>query len=253
MKKNKISITIITFNEQDNIATCLDSVKNFSDEIVIVDSGSTDKTLQIAHKYDAKIFHRDFDSFSAQKNYADSKASGEWIFSIDADEIASKALSEQIPKAIKNNEIYGYLIPRNNIMLGSRIRYTRWAPDKHIWLYKKSFSKWTLGVHAEVEVEGKIGELSGPKIHKHNKSIEEFFSMLNRYTKAEALEHINQNRHFSFFSFFYEPTKSFVGRFILKFGFLDGWRGFMLSYLRAIYKLAKWVKIWESTRNLSHE
>src|SRR3989344_1136119 len=130
---NKLTSILITKNEEANIKRCLASIKDISDEIIIVDSGSTDKTLQIAKSFNAKIINKSFDNFASQRNFALSKAGNDWVLSLDADEEISQELREEISKAIETEKFDGYLIPRKNIIFGKEIKHTRWSPDKHIW------------------------------------------------------------------------------------------------------------------------
>lgn len=243
----KLSVCIITKNEEKDLGGCLESVKDLADEILVVDDGSTDKTVDIAKKFGAKIFERRLDNFASQKNFAVEKASGEWIFAIDGDEKCSKELAEEIRSRIADRELQidGYLMPRRNIILGAEIKHTRWAPDKHIWLWKKGKGKWVGKVHEEVEVEGKVGELVNAKIHYQYETVTEFFAMLNNYTEREAKEKVDHGEKFIYFQFFYAPLLSFFRRYIYKQGFRDGWRGFVLSYMMAIYRMTTWIKVWE--------
>lgn len=246
--KNSLTAIIITKNEEESISRCLKSV-SFVDEIVIVDSGSVDKTLEIAKKYDAKIFKKEFDNYASQRNYAISKANSRWILSLDADEEIPNALSTEIREAINNHNFDGYLIPRRNIIFGKEIKHTRWGPDKHVWLFKKDKGKFINSIHEEVHVNGKVGELVNAKLHHSHKNIYEFIEMLNNYTSLEAQELANKGVRFSCLKLFYFPLRSFFGRYFLKLGFLDGWRGFVLSYLRAIYQFTVWVKIWQMQKS----
>ena len=185
---NKLTSILITKNEEANIKRCLASIKDISDEIIIVDSGSTDKTLQIAKSFNAKIINKGFDNFASQRNFALSKAENDWVLSLDADEEISQELREEISKAIEAEEFDGYLIPRKNIIFGKEIKHTRWSPDKHIWLFKKSKSKFINSIHEEVAVDGHVGELKNPKIHYSHKNIHEFIKKINLYTDLEALK-----------------------------------------------------------------
>lgn len=244
MLKVNITVTVITLNEEKDLPSCLGSVAGLADEIVVVDSGSTDKTLDIAKKYQAKIFYRKFDNYSNQKNYAAAKASGEWMLSMDADEVITEELADEIKEAVKNKEYDAYLIPRKNILLGKEIKYTRWSPDKHVWLWKKMKGEWKGRVHEEVEVNGIIGELKNHKIHYSYKTVADFLEMMNSYTDLIAEEKILKGKKFSYLRMFIDPAVCFFRRFIYKKGFLDGWRGFVLSYLMAIYRLTVWIKVW---------
>lgn len=242
--KNSLSATVITKNEQEQIARCLSSVVGLADEIIVVDSGSKDKTLEIAEEFGAKIYKRVFDDFSSQRNFAISKATSKWVLSLDADEEIPKELAEEIREAINESSFDGYLIPRKNIIFGKEIKHSRWAPDRHVWLFKKSRGKFVNEIHEEVEVEGAVGELENAKIHYSHRNVSEFLEMMNAYTTREAEFKNKKNIKFSYLKLIYYPLRSFAGRYFLKSGYLDGWRGFVLSYLRAIYQFTVFVKLW---------
>ena len=162
--KVKLSAVVITLNEEKNLPRCLKSVKNIVDEIIVVDSGSKDKTIEVAKKFGAKVYLRKFDNFANQKNFATLKASGDWILSLDADEKISSKLADEIHSLISKGLLKNfdaYSIPRKNIIFGKFIKYTRWQPelDRHIWLWKRSKGSWVGDVHEEVKVEGNIGKL----------------------------------------------------------------------------------------------
>lgn len=250
--KGKLSVTIITLNEEKNLQRVLESVKNLADEIIVVDSGSRDNTVGIAKKAGAKVYKRRFDNYSNQKNYASSKATSEWILSLDADEVIPSKLAEEIKSKIEiqDAEVVGYLIPRKNIILGKFIKHTRWQPelDRHIWLWRKGKGKWVGDVHEEVKVDGKVGILKNAKVHYQYETIKEFMDMMNRYSEFEAVEKVKNGVKFSFFRFLFDPIYNFLVRYLYRFGFLDGWRGFFLSYLMAVYHIELWVKIWERQR-----
>lgn len=240
-----ISATIITLNEEENIKTAIKSIKDFVSEVIVVDSGSTDKTIEIAEELGAQIYHRKFDNFSNQKNWAVTKANGDWILSIDADEQIPQNLADEIKTAVKNTEYAGYLIPRRNFILGGEIKHSRWSPDLHIWLWKKNSGKWVGDVHEEVIVNGKIGQLKNPKINNQEESVSDFIRKNNLYSSLLAKEEYKKGIRFSFFRLFKDPIFEFLIRYLYKLGFLDGWRGFVLSYLMAIYKISVWIKIYE--------
>lgn len=245
-----LSVIIITLNEEKDLPKCLDSVKEIADEIVVVDSGSSDKTVEIAKKFGAKVFEKKFDNYASQKNFAMEKSSGEWIFSIDADEEGSPELCLEIKEVIKQSKFSGFSIPRKNIILGKFIRYTRWDPelDRHIWLWRKDKGKWVGDVHEEVEVEGAVGRLNNAKLHNQYETVSEFIGMMNLYSELEAKEKFREGINFSLFRLFWDPMYMFLLRFFYRKGFLDGWRGFVLSYLMAIYSLNVWIKIWQKDK-----
>jgi glycosyltransferase involved in cell wall biosynthesis len=243
----KLSVTIITLNEEKHIRKCIESVISIADEIIVVDSGSTDKTVEIARKLGANVYYRKFDNYGNQKNYASEKVKYDWILSIDADETLEENLIIEIKKAVENNDCEAYSIPRKNIIFGKFIRYTRWQPelDRHVWLYKKDKGKWVNEVHEEVQVVGRIGRLKNAKVHYQYETITEFLVMMNNYSSIEARENFKNGKSFSVISLLFAPLYNFMVRYFYRLGFLDGWRGFALSYLMAIYHVEVVVKIWE--------
>lgn len=240
-----ISVVLIILNEQAVIANAMESVKDLADEIVVVDSGSRDETLEIAKKYGAKIYFRKFDNFANQKNWAVSKAKGGWILSLDADEQIPDNLSGEIKKSIKNSQFNGFYIGRINFILGGEIKHSRWSPDEHIWLWKKDKGKWVGEVHEEVEVSGRVGRLKNKKLHYQVETVSEFIKKNDFYASVLSKSLFKNGIKFSILHFFYDPIFEFFLRYIYKFGFLDGLRGFILAYLMAIFKLSLWIKIYE--------
>lgn len=230
----KLSVTIITLNEEKGLPRCLGSVREVADEIVVVDSGSTDKTVEIAKKFGAKVFTRKFDNYANQKNYATAKTEGEWILSIDADEELSPELQQEIKNVLADSSRFSaYSMPRKNIILGKFIRYARWQPelDRHIWLWRRELGNWRGDVHEEVQVRGSVGKLKHAKVHYQYATVTEFMNMMNSYS---SLDKNHEN-----------PIYTFLVRYFYRLGFLDGIRGFVLSYLMAIYQVEVWVKCWE--------
>lgn len=240
-----ISATIITLNEEKNIKRALKSLEGLAGEIVVVDCGSTDKTISLAKEFDARIFFRKFDNFENQKNWAALKAKGDWILSLDADEEIPKELAEEIREAVRANKYAGYLIPRRNFILGKEIKHSRWSPDTHIWLWKKGFGIWKGEVHEEVKVNGTIGQLKNSKIHYSHETVSEIIKSNNFYSTLLAESLFKEKVKFSFFKMFWKAFFEFNVRFVYKFGFLDGWRGFVLAYLMAVYQLMVFIKLWE--------
>lgn len=240
---NNLSATIITLNEEDNIEECIKSIKELVDEIIVVDSGSKDKTVEKAKDLGAKVFFHEFVDYASQKNWAMNKALGEWIFSLDADERITPELGAEIKKVIAENNYSGFLMPRRNFILGGEIKFTRWSPDRHIWLWKKSFGKWVGDVHEEVVLEGQVGQLKAAKLHYSHRTVGEFLRSNNKYSTLAAKQLFKQGVNFSVFKMFKEAIFEFCVRYLYKKGFLDGWRGLVLSCLMAIYKLTVWIKL----------
>lgn len=240
-----ISAVIITLNEEKNIARAIKSLKNLADEIIVVDSGSTDKTKKIAKDFGARIFTHRFANFSSQRNWAVSKTKGEWVLSLDADEQIPESLAAEIKTAIKNTEYVAFLIPRRNFILGKEIKHSRWSPDLHIWLWKKDSGKWAGDVHEEVKILGRVGKLTNAKIHVQQRTMKDFISSNNFYSSLLSKDMYKRGVKFSFWRMFYDSLFEFLVRYIYKWGFLDGLRGFILAYLMVIYKISLWIKIYE--------
>lgn len=241
----KLSATVITLNEALNLDRCLGGLKKFVDEIVVVDSGSSDETVAIAKKFGAKVLVRKFSNFAEQKNYAMENTSGEWVLSVDADEEITDDLGSEIKVAIENDKYDGYLIGRRNFILGGEIKYSRWSPDRHIWLWKKDKGGWQGMVHEEVVVKGDVGLLKNSKIHNQDKTIEEFIAKNNRYSTLEAEKMFEQGQRFSWWKMIYEAAFEWFIRYIYKMGFRDGWRGLVLAKLMADFKREVWLKLLE--------
>lgn len=240
-----ISATIITLNEEDKIRQVIKSLKGLADEIIVVDSGSTDKTWAIVKDLGARAYYRKFDNFANQKNWAVSKAKGDWILAVDADEEIPVNLTEEIKEAVKSNHYAGYLIPRRNFIFKKEIKYSRWSPDTHIWLWKKDCGKWVGDVHEEVVVSGEVGLLKNSKIHNSHNTVSDFMKANNLYSALEARSLLKNNVKFSFVKMFWKAFFEFFIRFFYKKGFLDGKHGFILAYIMGIYKLTVWIKLWE--------
>jgi len=253
MTDTKLTVTVITLNEEKDLRRCLESVRDLADEIVVVDSGSTDKTVEIAKKYGAKVYHRDFDNYSNQKNYAVKKATGDWILSMDADEEIPPKLSKEIREAIGSDEFVAFNMPRRNIILGKFIKYSRWQPEfeRHVvWLFRKGKGKWVGDVHETVVLDGDVGRLKNAKVHYQYETVNEFMNMMNKYSELDAEQRIKNGLKFSFFRLIFDPVYNFLVRFFYRLGFLDRWRGFVLSYLMAVYHLELWIKVWEKERKV---
>lgn len=247
---NKLSVIILTKNEERMIAQAIKSIKNLSDDIVIVDSGSEDTTVTIAKKLGAHVFERNLDSFAKQRNFANTKTQNNWVLSMDADEEIPQALVEEIKSVLEKPEYEAYLIPRRNIIFGKEIKYTRWSPDAHVWLYNKESGSWEGDVHEEWVPKTSTGFLDNGKIHHSHENVFAFVEMLNRYTDIEAERLYKHGLRPGFLLMLFWCIRSFVGRFILKRGFLDGMHGFVLSILMSFYRFVTWAKVWErSQRN----
>jgi len=236
MVKTPLSVIIITKNEEKNLEKCLLSLRDLPSEIILVDSGSTDKTLEIAKKWQVKIFHKKFSGFGFQKNFALSKASYDWVLSVDADERMSKSLYLEIKKAL-NASFDGFYIPCLSNFLGKWIRHAGWYPQYKLRLFKKSKMKFEEKlVHEEVKPKGRIGYLKNPILHYSYPTLKEYLRKLEIYTALEAHPSLNPLNFWTVFNLFLKPVYRFSEMYIFNSGFLDGWRGFLLSILSSYYE-----------------
>jgi glycosyltransferase involved in cell wall biosynthesis len=241
--QNKISVVIITGNEENNIKACLESVL-WADEIIVVDSESTDNTVNIAKELTDKVFIRKWEGYAAQKTYALSLASNDLIFSLDADEIVTAELASEILSTSVDN-CNGFLIKRDNYFLGKLIKGSGWGNDWQLRLFKKSQAKLSERlVHEKFLVEGNISRLKNSFIHYSYTSIKDAISKINNYSTLEAIEKVNK-KTVNIFTLLLSPVFYFLHHFVIRMGFIDGWRGIIISYLHTITKLQVQFKILE--------
>ena len=242
----KITVAIITKDEERNIRDCLESVK-WADEIVVVDNGSTDRTLSICQEYGARIFQEEWKGYSGQKNSAIEKAGNEWVLNLDADERVSPELRQEMQKSLgENRDVDAFWIPRKNFFLGRWIRYCGWYPDLNLRLFRKSQGRFgERAVHERVEVQGKTATLTHPLIHKTYQSLSDFFVRMDRYSTLAAQEMQQEGREFRLLDVVFRPPFTFLQMYLLRAGFLEGYLGFVLSVLYSYYTFAKYIKLKE--------
>ncbi len=246
--REKLSVIIITKNEEKNIKECLESVK-WADEIILVDAFSEDKTIEIAKNYTNKIFQREWTGFAEQKQFSLKLASYEWILSLDADERVSHSLKQKLLYLLEHKEeleaFDGYSIKRDNFFLGKKIKGCGWNKDFQLRLFKKSKAKVTERlVHEGFEVSGRTVKINEPIIHMSYRSIDEVIKKINYYSSLEALEKSTKNKASILKVIFYPPVY-FIQHFILRYGFIDGVHGFLVSFFHALTKMLVQIKIWE--------
>ncbi|HLG13741.1 MAG TPA: glycosyltransferase family 2 protein [Blastocatellia bacterium] len=246
----KITATVITYNEEHNIAAALESL-SWADEIIVVDSESTDRTIEIARRFTDRIFVRAWPGYSIQKNFAAAQASNDWIFNLDADERVSPELAKEIVEMKDGPEPAptGFRIPRRTFYLGRWIRHSGWYPDRKLRLYRKDAGRFTGAfVHESVEVKGEVKNLSGELLHYTVRNSSEHHERLDRYTTLAADELRGQGKKGSLIATLLSPVATFIRSYILKLGFLDGVPGLAIAYFAAHYAFLKNLKLWEATR-----
>ena len=242
----KLSVTIITLNEEDNIRDALESVK-WADEIVVVDSGSTDRTVEICKEFTDKVYHQDWLGMNGQKAFAKGQARCEWLLNIDADERVSDELAAEIKAVLESgSEIDGFFVPRRVHYLGRWINHSGWYPDHKLRLFKMDKGRWAgTDPHDKVVVSGKTSYLKADLYHYTYKNIENFVNVVNSFTTVAAVEYEKKGKGCGFINIVLRPVFTFFKKYFLKQGVRDGLPGFFISASSAYYVFLKYVKLWE--------
>jgi glycosyltransferase involved in cell wall biosynthesis len=241
-----ISVVIISRAQEAKIDEVLDSVNDWVNEIVVVlDKKIKGGVYQAAKKFGAKIYYRDFDDYSSQKNFAISKAKGDWVLSLDADEVVSAGLARELQEVTGDLSYNGYFLPRKNIIFGKAINYAGWYPDYQLRFFVKGYGQFDKIIHERISLRGGVGYLKNPLIHYNYQAVSGFIDRLNRYTDAEAQALISSDYRFSAQDVLSQPAEEFFRRFFAQEGWRDGLHGLVLSALMAFYNLAIYLKVWE--------
>ena len=244
MKKRKISVFIITYNEQDNIENCLRSLK-WADEIVVVDSFSEDSTIDICKRYTGRIYQKEFTDFADMKNHALSKVSNEWVLSVDADETLTPALQDEIKQGlIPDNGFSGFYIKRKSRIFGRWFEYCGTQDDYQMRFFNKNKACYLQPVHEIVKIEGEASQLKGELLHYTYTDIDSYIKRLNKYTAIEAdtlRDKISKETALLFLVI--KPLYRFFNLYLLKQGFRDRTEGLLFSVFSGFYELVKYSKI----------
>lgn len=247
----RLSAVLITCNEEKKVGECLESIA-FADEIVVVDSGSHDRTSEIVKSRGARFFTRILDDFASQRNFALQQAAGDWILFIDADERVSPQLREQIQAAVSGDEgLHGYTLHRINHIFGGPMRFGAHQSDRPMRLVRRGKGRWEGLVHERLVIEGPSGALNGELKHVTYQSLEEYFSKFNLFTTLDAREMIRSGQPLpARWKTLLRPAAEFVYYYFLRQGFRDGWRGFQYQVLSSLYIFVKHVKAHELRREI---
>lgn len=241
----KITAIIPTYNEEIHIADAITSV-GFADEIIVIDSFSNDKTIEIAQQYDVKIIQRVFDDFSSQKNYAIEKATHDWIYILDADERVTPEVQKEILEAVQHPKDYvGFYVYRNFYFMNKKIKYSGWQRDKVIRLFLKTHCKYDgKFVHETIISKGNVGFFSNKIEHYSYRSLEHFIKKSLKYKKVQAEQMYINKKKATFFHMLIKPIARFVKHYIIKLGFLDGFAGFVLAIILSYGVFFRCLKLW---------
>jgi glycosyltransferase involved in cell wall biosynthesis len=244
----KITATIITLNEERNIARAIESLR-CCDEILILDSGSTDRTVELASNLRARVIEAGWRGYAGQKNWAAEQATHDWILSLDADEALSEALEAEIWNLKKTGPQYdAYTMPRQAQYLGRWILHSGWYPDRKVRLYNRLKARWVGDfVHESVQPKGRVGHLQDNILHFTCDSLSEHLRTLDRYTTLSAEELVSRKVQVSIWRLLFDPPWTFVKAYVFQRGFLDGFEGLIICYMAAFYTFLKYSK----ARNMS--
>ncbi|UCH64459.1 MAG: glycosyltransferase family 2 protein [Ignavibacterium sp.] len=243
----KISCVIITLNEEQSIRRSLTAV-NWCDEIIVVDCGSDDKTVEICHEFGCKVYHKDFDGYGEQKRYAVSLAKNDWVLNIDADEVVSNELKKEIENILSAEKINynGFALPRMLIFLGKKFKYGKESKEYYTRLFNKNFGDFSKDkVHEKVELDGEAKKLKGAFYHYSYKNIEQYFKKFNSYTTEAATSLYNAGKIGR------KPIVIVLGfpiyflkNYFVNRNFLNGIPGFLWSLFSSLYPVIKYFKLW---------
>lgn len=238
-----LAVLILTYNEEQNIQPCIESVR-FADEIVVVDSLSTDHTVSLAQKLGAKVVSRPMtEGFAGQRNFALSQTQADWVLYLDADERITPNLAQEIREIVQANQLFAFEIMRKNIVFGKPIHYGGHAPDWSRRLYPRNAIQWEGCVHESANVTVPIRQCHESMVHYTYTSWEKYLTKSNQYTTLMAEKNFAAGKHAGVTDLIFRPIFGFVKMYIFKRGFLDGKLGLILAILHAFYTFTKYIKL----------
>ncbi|WP_073281257.1 glycosyltransferase family 2 protein [Hymenobacter psychrotolerans] len=242
-----LSVVVITFNEEANIARCLEAVRGVADDVVVVDSFSTDRTVEICEEMGARVIQHAFEGYVQQKNFATTQAHYDHVLQLDADEVLTPELRQSILAAKHNWQGGGYTLARLTNYCGSWVRHGGWYPDRKLRLYDRRLGQWEgLLLHERYEMQPgqAVGALQGDALHYSYHSIAQHVSQLNRFTSIAADElWLRGKRRVTLFHLLLKPFWKFVHGYFLRLGFLDGFAGLSIALISAVGVFLKFAKL----------
>lgn len=243
-----LSALVITYNEEKNLERCMNSL-SFVDEIVVVDSFSTDRTVEIAKKFTDNITQRAFIGFSDQKGAALDLATQDWVLIADADEVFPENLASEIRSAVESESFDAYRIPRKTFFLGKQINYCGWYPDYVVRLARKKIAHFSDSlVHETLEIDGTCGTLRYPVVHYSYATMDDYLRKMVIYANAAARQKMKNGRRCRIGDLVLSPGLTFLKKYIFKQGYRDGLHGFVISALTACSVLIRYCILWDLWR-----
>jgi len=244
--RRPLSVIVTTFNEQVNIAECLESVL-WADEILVVDSFSTDRTVEIARGFPVTVLQREYFGSAAQKNWSLDRVKHEWVLIIDADERVPEPLAREILTLLAGDPpANGYYIRRQNVFIDEVIRHSGWSTDKVVRLFRRDKGRYpNRRVHADLEIDGPVPVLRSPFLHYTFRSFDQYFGKFLNYAEWGAAQAFRDGRRAGLVEIGFRPTWRFFRMYVLQAGFLDGLHGLVLCALQAFGVFLKYARLWE--------
>ena len=245
-----LSAVIITKNEERNIGRCLASV-SWADEVIVVDAGSTDATVEVCRRFGARVLARAWEGFAAQKEFAAAQAASEWVLSLDADEEVTPELRAEIQRVLSHAQpdgVEGYRVPRKSFFLGTWIRHGGWYPGYQMRLFKRASAFMNhRPVHEGFEVRGPVGTLASQLNHYTYDTLQQYLEKMNDYTSLDVLNKLSGQPPvvIRWYHCVLNPLALFVRMFVSLRGYRDGFHGFLLAVYSSLYKLLVYAKSWE--------
>lgn len=246
-----ISAVAITYNEEIYIESYIKSL-SFADEIIIIDSFSTDKTVELAEQHGAKVIQHSFENFSKQKNFAISQATHDWVVFFDLDEVVPEVLAQEIVETVNSeNALKVYRVKRNFHFMGKRIKYSGFQTDVSVRLFNKNYCKYNgKPVHESIETNEEIGLLKHAADHLTYKTFDNYNEKLSLYSKLQAKDLYKKNVRPNLYHFLFRPWYRFMHQYFLRLGILDGKEGFIICYVHAFSVYKRYIQLWAMYRKI---
>jgi len=240
-----ISVVIVVRNAESTVATAVRSGR-WAQELLVVDTGSSDRTAEIARQEGARVLSHFWEGYSVTKQWAVDQAKHDWVFLLDADEEIPEALAMEIRKALSSvpDSVRGFSCSRRNHFLGKRMQWGGWSGDRVVRLFRKAYGRFTdVRVHESIRIDGDLGLLRTPLEHRTDESLEAYLDKLNEYTSLGAQDLFERGRQCRWWDLCLRPTWMFLRMAVLKLGLFDGWRGMLLAALSSVHVLVKYAKL----------
>ena len=243
MDRKQLSVTIITLNEERRVGKCIESA-SFADEILVVDSASSDRTVEIARKLGARVIHQDWLGYGRQKQFAVEQAANEWVLCLDADEWLSPELSQSIQSVLEQPEYSAYQFPRRNRFMGRWLRHGEGYPDWSLRLFDRNHAHWSEDeVHEKVVPDEDVGKIGGDLMHESEETLQQYLEKQNRYTTLQAERLRADGKRGSAIKMVASPLFRFIKFYFIRLGFLDGFPGLLHILIGCRNSFMKQIKL----------